>query len=258
MATIKSINEKRATIEFSDFCIRLFVKYQGPYCSEIRVWKLPPSGSFLSMFNIKNLVWAVYDDKARMVHGWFTPLPVISPNDKRYWLKVFADSIADCKNFDEIKEFLIDVEGMLSGDTKAMSKLAYKKSKPTRSESSIMIGTHIIKQTSNSQGLQKIETIIHEYGKVLERVGQETLQKYPAVIYPQSLLPYSKEVIESALNDGLRYINDEKMRESIKFCLGSLVAFIDDEEANKRNNELLNSKGFKQAIKRRLNKEDKS
>jgi len=96
MGRIISINEKRAMIEFSDFCIRLFVKYQGPYCVEIRVWKLPPGGSFLSMFNIKNLVWAIYDDAAKMIHGWFTPPPVRQPNDKRHWLQVFADKIARC------------------------------------------------------------------------------------------------------------------------------------------------------------------
>ena len=124
MGKITSINEKRATIEFSDFCIRLFVKYRGSYCSEIRVWKLPPGGGFLSMFNTKNLVWAMYGDATKAIHGWFTPPPVTQPNDKRHWLQVFADKIADCKNYDEIKEFLTDVEGMLAGDSKSMAKLA--------------------------------------------------------------------------------------------------------------------------------------
>lgn len=123
MGKITSINEKRATIEFSDFCIRVFSKYRGAYCSEIRVWKLPPGGSFISMFNTKNLVWAIYDDVAKMTHGWFTPPPVTQPNDKRYWLQVFADKIADCKNYDEIKVLLTDIEGMLAGDKDSMAKL---------------------------------------------------------------------------------------------------------------------------------------
>jgi hypothetical protein len=123
MGKITSINEKRATIEFSDFCIRVFSKYRGAYCSAIRVWKLPPGGSFLNMFNTKNLVWAIYDDAAKMTHGWFTPPPVTQPNDKRHWLQVFANKISDCNNYDEIKEFLTDVEGMLAGDSKSMAKL---------------------------------------------------------------------------------------------------------------------------------------
>jgi hypothetical protein len=124
MGKITSINEKRATIEFSDFCVRVFAKYRGSYCSEIRVWKLPPGGGFLSMFNTKNLVWAMYGDTTKAIHGWFTPPPVTQPNDKRHWLQVFSDGIAGCKNYDEVKEFLADIEGMLAGDSKSMAKLA--------------------------------------------------------------------------------------------------------------------------------------
>lgn len=118
------------------------------------------------------------------------------------------------------------------------------------------VGMHAIKQMLNPKELQKTETIIHEYGKVLERVGQETMQKYPAAVYPKSLLPYPKEVIEKALNDGLRYIEDEKMIANIKPCLAFLMGFIDDEEANKRNSDLLNNKGFQEAVKKRLNQKD--
>jgi len=83
------------------------------------------------MFNTKNLVWAIYDDAAKMIHGWFTPPPVTQPDDKRHWLQVFADKIADCKNYDEIKEFLTDIEGMLAGDSKSMAKLALTNSDKT-------------------------------------------------------------------------------------------------------------------------------
>ena len=82
------------------------------------------------------------------------------------------------------------------------------------------------------------------------------MQKYPAAVYPQSLLPYSKTVIEKALNDGLRYIEDENMKSNIKNCLAFLVAFIDDQEANKRNSELLNNKGFQEAARKRSNKSE--
>ncbi|MFA5169129.1 MAG: hypothetical protein WC420_00065 [Candidatus Paceibacterota bacterium] len=94
----------------------------------------------------------------------------------------------------------------------------------------------------DSNDFEKTENIIHQYGKVLEKVGRETIKKYPAVVYPQSLLPYPKVVIEEALKDGLIYVEDEEMKENIKGCLGSLVAFIDDEEANIRNSKILKLK----------------
>jgi hypothetical protein len=90
-----------------------------------------------------------------------------------------------------------------------------------------------------SEDLLQIETIIHQYGKVVGKVGQEAMEKYPAGVYPQSLLPYSKEVIQRALEDGLRYIEEERMRESIGVCLAILVAFVEDEDANKRNSDML-------------------
>ena len=93
--------------------------------------------------------------------------------------------------------------------------------------------------------------------KVLQK---QSIKLHALVIFPfwaGDLKLYPKEVIEKALNDGLRYIEDEKMIANIKTCLAFLVAFIDDEEANKRNGKLLNSKGFQEAVKRRLGKNDK-
>lgn len=119
MRNIISINKNRATIEFPEFCIRIFTKYRGNYCSEIRIWKLPPGGNFWHMFNTKNLVWAMYDNDAAGIHGYFTPPPITKPNDKRHWLEVLTNRIANCKNFDEIKSLLINIEGMLSGDVGA-------------------------------------------------------------------------------------------------------------------------------------------
>lgn len=117
MGKITSINQKRATIEFSNFCIRVFTKYEGPYCTEIRVWKLPPGGSFWSMFNTKNLVWAIYGDQAKVVHGWFA-------QKSQNWLQGLAQGVARCEDYDGVKEFLISVEGVINGDTEAMAKLA--------------------------------------------------------------------------------------------------------------------------------------
>lgn len=148
-------------------------------------------------------------------------------------LKIVLETIQDIENLKELKDRL---EG---GTSKALRDYIKEHGEEARDISADKVGMLALKQMLNPKALQKTETIIHEYGKVLEKVGLETMQKYPAVVYPQSLLPYPKKVIEKALEDGLRHIEDEKMRESIKSCLGSLVAFIDDDEANKRNSEML-------------------
>jgi hypothetical protein len=167
-------------------------------------------------------------------------------------LSIVLDTIENAKDLGELK-------AVLENDTnKVLRDYTKEHGEKAREISVDKVGTHAIKQMLNPKALQKIETIIHEYGKVLERVGQETMGKYPAAVYPQSLLPFPKEVVEKALNDGLRYIEDEKMIVNIKNCLAFLIAFIDDEEANKRNSELLNNKGFQEAMARRLNKNDKT
>lgn len=166
-------------------------------------------------------------------------------------LNIVLETIESAKDLGELKTILE------SKTNKTLREYTKKHGEEAREISVDKVGTHAIKQMVNPKALGKIEAIIHEYGKVLERVGQETMQKYPAAVYPQSLLPYPKEVIEKALNDGLRYIDDENMVANIKTCLAFLIGFIDDEEANRRNSELLNSKGFQEAVKRRLNKSDK-
>src|SRR5574341_1401792 len=157
-------------------------------------------------------------------------------------LGIVLETVKDVKDLTELKTILE------SETNKALREYIEKHGEQARNISVDKVGMHAIKQMLNPKELQKIETIIHEYGKVLERVGQETMQKYPAAVYPQSLLPYPKEVIEKALNDGLRYIEDEKMKANIKACLPFLIAFIDDEDANRRNGELLNNKGFQEAL----------
>jgi hypothetical protein len=163
-------------------------------------------------------------------------------------LKAVLDSISDVRDLNELQHCL------KTKTSKSLRDYSKEHDEETRNISVDKVGMHAIKQMLNPKELQKIETIIHEYGKVLEKVGQETIQKYPAVVYPQSLLPYPKEVIEKTLNDGLYYIDDEKMIENIKACRAFLIAFIDNKEANRRNNELLNNKGFQEAMKKRLSK----
>src|SRR3989338_8597766 len=165
-------------------------------------------------------------------------------------LDIVLETIKNVGNLEELKVILE------SETNKVLREYIKEHGEEARDISVDKVGMHAIKQMMNPKELQKIETITHEYGKVLERVGQETMQKYPAAVYPQSLLPYPKEIIEKALNDGLRYIEDEKMIANIKNCLAFLIAFIDDEEANKRNSELLNSKEFQDAVKKRLSKDN--
>lgn len=148
-------------------------------------------------------------------------------------LEIVLKTIQDIENLKELKDHLEEET------SKALRDYIKEHGEEARDISADKVGMLALKQMLNPKSLQKTETIIHEYGKVVEKVGLETMQKYPAIVYPQSLLPYPKEVIEKALEDGLRHIEDEKMRESIKFCQGSLVAFIDDDEANKRNSEML-------------------
>ena len=167
-------------------------------------------------------------------------------------LSIVLETIENAKNLEELKTILE------SETNKVLREYIKEHGERAREISVDKVGTHAIKQMINPRGIVKTETIVHEYGKVLERVGQETMQKYPAAVYPQSLLPYPRTVIEKALKDSLRYIDDEKIITNIKNCIAFLIAFIDDEEANKRNSELLNSKGFQEAVKKRLNQDHKS
>ena len=107
MNTNKRISSIQAIINFPDFDIRIFVKYRGVYCSAIRIWKLPPQSSFLSMLKRKNLFWAIYDEDAICLHGWFSKEPSL--------LRALADKVVQCENFQELKELLIDFERIIRG-----------------------------------------------------------------------------------------------------------------------------------------------
>lgn len=107
MTTIKRLSRRQAIINFPDFDVRIFTKYKGVYCLEIRIWKLPPKSTFLRMFNTKNLIWAVYGKGATVLHGWF--------NKESDLLKAIANKVVQCKNFEELKELLIDFEEIMSG-----------------------------------------------------------------------------------------------------------------------------------------------
>lgn len=181
-----------------------------------------------------------------------------------FYIRTAVEAWESSKNILEIVletiqgiENLAELKNRLENETsKALRNYIREHGEEARDISADKVGMIALKQMMNPKSLQKTEKIIHEYGKVLEKLGQETMQKYPALVFPESLLPYPKEVIKRALEESLRYYEDEKIRGSIKFSLGSLVAFIDDEEANKRNSELLNNKGFQEAVKKRLSKNE--
>ena len=109
MGKISSINHKfgKADIALDDRLIRLFIKYRNGICSEIRIWKLPLKRSFWSMFNLKNLIWAIYNDDAKYIHGWFAK--------EGDFLEVLAREIEKCNNYDEFKKLLIKMENITKG-----------------------------------------------------------------------------------------------------------------------------------------------
>lgn len=86
---------------------------------------------------------------------------------------------------------------------------------------------------------KNIEEIVHAYGKVVEITGKETKTKYLAYVYPESLLPYPKKAIKEALDKVIGYIDDKNMIEALQTTSVLLDRFINDEEANRRNKEML-------------------
>jgi len=107
VSRIKHLSSRQAIINFPDFDIRIFVKYRGAYCSAIRVWKLPPQSSSLRMLNFKNLIWAIYDENAKYLHGWFCK--------EGNLLEALASKVVQCKDFEELKGLLTDFERIMRG-----------------------------------------------------------------------------------------------------------------------------------------------
>jgi|WetSurMetagenome_2_1015567.scaffolds.fasta_scaffold671755_2 hypothetical protein len=109
MGKIESIRHSQARIILDDCYVRLFVKYSGKYCSEIRIWKLPKSHIFLSMFNPKNIFWAVYSDEAKSLHGWF-----YKDGDL---ISTLAHKIEKCANEKDLKRLCLNLENIITKGT---------------------------------------------------------------------------------------------------------------------------------------------
>jgi len=103
--------------------------------------------------------------------------------------------------------------------------------------------------------IQTANTIIHEYGRILELASSQIMTKYPSVKYPISLLPYSKDEISRSITYALLLLDKkdpstEKDIELLKSCLGMLDFFIPDDEANQANDSLLKNKTFQAIAKK--------
>ena len=59
------------------------------------------------MFNLKNLIWAIYNDDAKYIHGWFAR--------EGDFLEVLASKIGKCNNYEELKRLLIKIENIAKG-----------------------------------------------------------------------------------------------------------------------------------------------
>ena len=59
------------------------------------------------MFNVKNLIWAIYNDDAKYIHGWFSRDGDI--------LEVLTRKIEKCNNYNDLKELLIKLENIING-----------------------------------------------------------------------------------------------------------------------------------------------
>jgi hypothetical protein len=108
MGKIESIRFGQARITLDDCCIRLFVRYKGKYCSDIRIWKLPKSNNLFSMFKSKNLFWAVCEDASQYFQGWF-----YKEGDL---LTTLANKIEKCSNEGELKDFVLISKILLQRD----------------------------------------------------------------------------------------------------------------------------------------------
>lgn len=148
-------------------------------------------------------------------------------------LNIVLETMKNVKDLGELKSILE------SETSKALQGYIKEHGEDARDVSVNKVGIHALKQMLKARGLQTTENILHEFGKILEKTGQETMFKYPAGVYPQSLLPYPKEEIRKALYETKQFASDEKIKEQIKIGEALLDTFIDDEEAKKKNNELL-------------------
>jgi hypothetical protein len=94
-----------------------------------------------------------------------------------------------------------------------------------------------------------VEKIINDFGKVQEEVSGRILTHYPALKFPESLLPYKKYEIASAFEKMIKIKqNDQETVDVLKAGLTFLDGFINDREAYNLNHQLLAQDSYWEAI----------
>lgn len=77
--------------------------------------------------------------------------------------------------------------------------------------------------------------IIREYAKTIVRTMEQRASLYPALRFPESLLPYKKEDIRKAINYAIQNTTDKKDKSELEGLRANLIFFIEDEKANVEN-----------------------
>jgi hypothetical protein len=77
--------------------------------------------------------------------------------------------------------------------------------------------------------------IIRVYGDLLVRVSEDDKNKYPACVYPGSLLPIPKPALAKLLAIEIQKTSDAIEKRVLGRGLAMLDGFIDDEQANEQN-----------------------
>lgn len=201
---------------------------------------------------VKKLLFGVIPTKKiwEFAFPFYIRTAVESWGSSKEILDIVLETIEGAENLQELKKHLY-------GDTsKALRNYVKEHGDEASDISTDKVGMLALKQISNPKSLRKIETIVHEYGKVMEKTAQEMPEKYPAAVFPQSLLPYSKETIKKSLESFIMHTEDEGKIATLKLALDWLAGFIGDKEASERNNKLLNSPQFIEALRKNRKKHE--
>jgi len=102
-------------------------------------------------------------------------------------------------------------------------------------------------ENSNEIDYKIVEKVCHDFSKVLEDVCSDPMVrfKYPAIHYPESLLPYPKSVISFALNIWKEFAEKKNDKSTVnlleEMITVHLPSFVPDDEAKSLNLNLLTS-----------------
>lgn len=205
--------------------------------------------------------FSVLPDRITVSKMWWV-LPV-----KKLWEFVFPFYIRTSNEaWDSSKDILrLTIEAVKTASTmddlkrrleqeasKALREYVKEHGEKARDISVDKVGTLAFKQMLVPKDLVEIEKIVTEYGKVQVEACEQMLEKYPTMHFPESLLPYPKKKIEWALENAIKYTDDEKMVENLKSCLAILqTSFVPDELAHEKNKPLLENEDWQIAVKKK-------